>query len=359
MANPFDRLHKIRKNFMGDRRSRFGGEPFQDEPYEDPEDFPRPPFSGYAPHTDFDDLYDHDKPLFNPDGTPYARAATLNIACADDIQRLIDLIQTSSIGMDKEEKDQVINILSQLVEPLGLLYAGKPRASAPFDDPYAPFSDPEDEEYDPEEIWPRYGAEEADYQQNPSGHNKDNGDTIRFFPAWLLEVFVFFEKFIRNKQSEGIWLALEILSRTASDEDFVKHEIERMTHMNAVRELDRLFEMQAAVQGLNRRHIELASELEEARRHYAAREASTKDPAVLQTIRRMCEDISKLIEDNSEKCALLKARVSSRQTQYFKDCIDLLFKASENGENAQTAHKIFAAESKKRTIAGLPPQFGE
>lgn len=363
MANPFDRFQKIRKNFMNDRKTKIDREPFPDEPYDEPEDFPHPPFRGYAPHMGFEDLYDRSKPLFNPDGTPYARAATLDIACAEDIQKLIDLIASSSIGMDKEEKDQAVNILSQLVKPLEGRFAGK-YEDAPFENP---FDIPDDAEYEPEyepefgpEAWPRrYGKEAADYQRNPADRDVNSQDTLRLFPVWLLEVFVFFEKFVRNKQGEGIWLSLEILSKTASDEDFVNHEIERMSHMNAIRELDRLFEMQAALQGLHRRHIELSAEHEEAERHYKAREASAADKAVLQTIHRMCMDISRLIDDNSEKSALLRARVASAQTQYFKDCIELLFKESENSENAEKARAIFAAEAKKRTIAGLPPQFGE
>ncbi len=369
MANPFDRFQKIRKNFMNDRKTKIDREPFPDEPYDEPEDFPHPPFRGYAPHMGFEDLYDRSKPLFNPDGTPYARAATLDIACAEDIQKLIDLIASSSIGMDKEEKDQAVNILSQLVEPLESRFSGK-YEDAPFENPFTPYEDPDDQESDPEfepeyepefdpETWPRYGKEETDHQRNPDEWDINSKDTIRLFPVWLLEVFVFFEKFVRNKQGEGVWLSLEILSKTASDEDFVNHEIERMSHMNAIRELDRLFEMQAALQGLHRRHIELSAEHEEAERHYKAREASAADKAVLQTIHRMCMDISRLIDDNSEKSALLKARVASAQTQYFKDCIELLFKESENSENAEKARAIFAAEAKKRTIAGLPPQFGE
>lgn len=371
MANPFDSIQDMFKGKK--KKDRYTYEPETGEKREDGGDAPdwyTPARRHDAIQRQRDAILERDKPLMNTDGTVYARAGELNICSTEDIERLIDFIDHNSIGMEHKEKEMVKNILKQLVQPLDEKMRSPERKEDDFDiDPfrYGPFGSASEEEEGYET--PEWNDDEYEYDRDvdfdwagdfPDDHefarHVDNRDTIRLFPTWLMEVFLEFEKFVRNKQPDGVWLCLEILSECAAKEEFFAHEIERVDYMNALRDLASLREMETVLAAKKRRNLELGQEYIEAKHHYESRSESVTDPELLKTIKKLADDIEKLRDDNYQGIKQVEVMVSGCRKHYFEGCMNLLLKTDESGEIAKKACEAFLLESRKRTLSNLPPQ---
>ena len=405
MANPFDSFQGMFKN----KKRKPNHETGHDAQWSAGGDAPgRYGHSGYAgAHNPFgpgalheDDLLKKEKNLINMDGTPYARTCELDIFHVERMEDLISLISASSIGMDAQEKNLAVNILSYLKTALrnAILYP-RPVGTGPFG--FGPFGDGEEtyeekygeddsedyaeeyaEDFEEEDFGeyeePAYedeGYEDGfykpmweggkdkhafDYEPGPGKRDDGlNGDTLKLFPVWLMEVFQAFELFVRNKQADGIWLCLEILSIAASNREFINSPSERMDYLNAVKDLSAVYEMKAALEAKKRRQMELATELEEAKRHYESREESVSDPTLLKTIKKLCDDIEVLFEKNRSEIMHVKTMLAARQKRYLETCLSIMLKKDEDGSIAVKAHEAFGQEARKRIFLNLSPMFDE
>lgn len=373
MANPFKRFAKKRPNFrFAPGSSRFhADEDFDPEDlYYDPQDSYSPfdkPGMDYAydgvPSPDraaYSRILESEEGFVNFDGAPYVRKAEFDILSVNQIDLIRNLLCDASFGMDTAEKQHVVNIFEELsaLIPSALKNA---QGKTPGADDRKNAEGRFDREPD-NDSWPDFGEPDLFYSHSAReecrGQAEDEtGDAP--LPLWLTEAFAFFEKFIRNKKPDGVWLALEILSCAVFDEDFLTQPDKRITHLNMIRDLDALFEMEALLNVKQNKGCVLLSEHAEAQRHLETREFSQAGEEVLSSIRRMCDEISALVDKNHEDIRFLEMLILAKKKEYFEGCLTLMLQNDPDGAKTRNAHAVFSGESKKRTILRLPAQFGE